>query len=405
MKIVIFLMVQPRITETFILNEFEILDTNNIEFLVSLTYERTRVNQSLIQKYKKHFLYIPRYSKNIFLVNLFRVLFYQFIIFFLYPWKYIKVIIWIAIHYDNNFLRNFLRISVVIPTIGKFDPDLFYCRYAKDALISSFLVSKFFNKKFGIIYYSVYPNLPYIKHINSRISFIIVKAKYIKNIYIKTYPDIDKNKIKVIPWGIDTKYFHKNKISNTKNVFTILAISQMTEKKGLIYLAKACQLLFQQNITFRCTMIGDGSEKIKIRNFIKKNNLNKYIKLIKAIPHSQKFKQYMNDSDVFVLPSVIDSKGDTDVIPNVLLEAMAMQLPVITTKISGMLEVIKDKKNGFLVKENDEKDMAKAIKRVMDLPTEELLKIGKNARNTIVSRYNKEIQGKKFINFLKSVAN
>lgn len=394
-------MVEPSISETFIINEFDLLQKAGIEFRVSATKLVSKTEPKNLEKYKKYFFYLPSYRNDPFLLNVIRILYYHTKIFILYPIRYTRLFFWILFHYEKNYLRCFLRIGKVLPAVGKFNPDLVYSRYAKDALVSTFLTSKFFGTKFGIIYYSYYPKTSYMKHINSCISFIIAKTNYIKGKYLTTYSDLNPDKIKVLPWGIDTKCFKPSK-EKTHKIFTILSISQFSEKKGLIYLAQSCKLLKKKNISFKCIIIGDGLERKKVVRYLKENKLTREVQLKEGIPHSVRFKRYMQSADVFVLPSIIDSKGEADVIPNVLLEAMAMEVPVITTRVGGMGEVITHGINGFLVKEKDEVILADMIKRVMDMPLVKRQKVGQKARETIIKYWDKEKLGKNFVEFLKS---
>jgi glycosyltransferase involved in cell wall biosynthesis len=91
-------------------------------------------------------------------------------------------------------------------------------------------------------------------------------------------------------------------------------------------------------------------------------------------------------SDFFVLPCVVARSGDRDGMPNVLLEAMAMQLPVITTPLTGNTELIQDGVNGLLVPERDPVALADAIQRLISDPGLRM-ELGAAGRQTILTGF------------------
>ncbi len=93
------------------------------------------------------------------------------------------------------------------------------------------------------------------------------------------------------------------------------------------------------------------------------------------------------ESDIVVLPVIIGCDGDRDITPNVVIEAMAMQRPVISTHVAAILEIIEDEVSGMLVPSRDKNASADAIVRLIDDPglREE---IGHNARERVEERFN-----------------
>jgi glycosyltransferase involved in cell wall biosynthesis len=91
-------------------------------------------------------------------------------------------------------------------------------------------------------------------------------------------------------------------------------------------------------------------------------------------------------SDVFVLPSMVASNGDRDGIPNVLLEAMSVGVPVVSTPVSGIPEVIRNGFNGLLVPERDSVTLANAVLQLLgDMPLRNMLV--ENARRTVREKF------------------
>ena len=81
-------------------------------------------------------------------------------------------------------------------------------------------------------------------------------------------------------------------------------------------------------------------------------------------PGTQRFEQVLEkyrEADIFILPSVIAEDGSRDITPNVLIEAMAMKIPVISTTVTGIPEIVENEVSGILVPPNDENALAEAI--------------------------------------------
>ncbi len=404
MKVVSYYPHLPRLQEMWLMNELESFEKQGIDFLIPYYSDSNKYlkKQKIAEKYIRYYLRIPKAPKNKILWFLYKV-YQQYRVFKLYPVKYIKFFLWLIFHFDYTFLRTFCWVANIIVKLGLYNADIYISHGVFEPSVMAFVSGKFFSKPLVLIVHSIFDHPPYLRVINLNSSFILVKANYIKKAYVEKYPYISSEKVVVLPWGINTNYFKPSKKSYRKknSEFTIITISRLVEMKGLIFLLKACKILMCSNIKFRCIVIGDGPEKKHLLIYIYTNNLSNFIEMRSTMIHSKRLLNAFSSADLFVLPSIVDSKGEVDVIPNAILEAMAMELPVITTKVGGMHEVIEEGINGFFVKEKDELDLATMIKIIMKLPVEKRREIGRKARETVVSNWDKDKLGRKFIEFLK----
>jgi glycosyltransferase involved in cell wall biosynthesis len=147
----------------------------------------------------------------------------------------------------------------------------------------------------------------------------------------------------------------------------ILSVGQLKEKKGFPYLIKACHWLKDQGYDFRCEIVGAGPQRGDLENLIADLKLQDTVILRGALPNAEVMRKY-TQATLFVLPCVLAKDGDRDGIPNVLLEALLHQVPVISTRLSGIPEVVQDEVTGLLVESGDEEAVAKAIARLLDAP-------------------------------------
>jgi glycosyltransferase involved in cell wall biosynthesis len=147
----------------------------------------------------------------------------------------------------------------------------------------------------------------------------------------------------------------------------ILAVGQLKEKKGLRYLVEACRILADRGLDFECRIVGHGPLHDELDGLVRDRSLSDRVTLCGPLPHPDVVELYRGCT-VFVLPCVVASDGDRDGIPNVILEAMAMEVPVISTDVSGIPEVVRDGETGVLVKPADPVALADAIGRLLDAP-------------------------------------
>ena len=112
------------------------------------------------------------------------------------------------------------------------------------------------------------------------------------------------------------------------------------------------------------TLIGDGEDLYQILALIKELGIGDVTQCLGTLPH-QDVLEYYRQSDLFVLGCEIASNGDRDGIPNVIIESMAMQVPVVATRISAIPEVIEDGKTGLIVPPGLPEKMAQAMARLL----------------------------------------
>lgn len=396
MRLVIFTYFKSLSVQSWLKNELDAFAKGDAKFLVFFV---AKSKSQRFKKYDRFFTYLPRCKITV--SELVYLSYCQARTFINHPVNYIRVLFFLLTHYNWHFVLNFLKLTKVIPSIDKFKPDFFYGHSNSNLYVLSFLASIFYEKKFGLILHSTPKYHSYVSHINQYVDFIIVKSKYLKKVFLMKSKGILDKKVVVLPWGINVNLFKKSKIKKSDNLFTIISVSRFVEMKGLIYLLKACKVLAEQNVKFKCILIGFGPLKRVYQQYIIKHNLRSFIKIHSFIHHSRKLQRFLSSADLSVLPSVIDIHGEVDIIPNALLEAMSIELPVITTHVGGMSEVIEDGVNGFFVKEKDEYDLARMIKEIKDMPVNKRRMIGIAARKLVIEKFDMVKQTDRLMNFLQ----
>lgn len=165
--------------------------------------------------------------------------------------------------------------------------------------------------------------------------------------------------------GLDAKKFAPRDERDGTPTPLILSVGRFVEKKGYPYLLKACRLLVERGWAFRCVLIGEpGEQSGLVENLRRELRLETRVELHGPMTQSELIDWYQR-SDIFALPCVVAGDGDRDGIPNVLAEAMAMGLPVVSTQISGIPELIENGVDGILVPQRDVYALAAALERLI----------------------------------------
>jgi glycosyltransferase involved in cell wall biosynthesis len=141
----------------------------------------------------------------------------------------------------------------------------------------------------------------------------------------------------------------------------ILGVGRLEEKKGFQYLIDACRLLKESGVRFRCVMAGGGTLYQPLLEQIEKSGLTLDVSLAGELTQDKLMDLY-GTAMVLVVPSVAAADGDRDGLPNVLLEAMAMQIPVLATASPAITEVITDGVQGLLVPPGNSQRLAEGLK-------------------------------------------
>ncbi len=208
-------------------------------------------------------------------------------------------------------------------------------------------------------------------------------ARYLREHYAQSCPD----KIFKIYHGIDFKQFSpgSDRARRTGRSIRILSVGRLREKKGFPFLIEACSLLIDQGLSVKATIVGEGRDRRDLEAMIVKKGLEDVVTLTGAIPHSE-VARLLEDADIFVLPCIIASDRSRDGIPNVILEAMAMRLPVISTTVSAIPEAVEHGKTGILVPPGDAPALAGAISRLANSP-DECIKMGDAGRKKVMEKF------------------
>lgn len=166
---------------------------------------------------------------------------------------------------------------------------------------------------------------------------------------------------------------------------SILAIGRLVEKKGFDVLIEACAELRRRGAPFTCDIVGSGAIEPALRAQIERSDLTDCVRLCGPSPRDQIIKR-ITAASVVAAPCVVGSDGNRDGLPTVLLEAMALGTPCVSTPVTGIPEIIRDDQTGLLVPQRDPISLADALERLLDNPALGS-ELARAARELIVKRF------------------
>ena len=165
--------------------------------------------------------------------------------------------------------------------------------------------------------------------------------------------------------GLDTDWFSPSPDPESPARPVILAVGRLVEKKGFDHLLRACALLRELGMDFECQIVGEsGPAEGGLRVLIDRLGLQSQVRLVGPMPQDR-LREVYRKATLFALPCQVMADGDRDGFPNVLAEAMAMGVPIVSTRISGIPEMVDDGVHGLLVEPGDAAALVLALEQVL----------------------------------------
>jgi glycosyltransferase involved in cell wall biosynthesis len=188
------------------------------------------------------------------------------------------------------------------------------------------------------------------------------------------------------PMGVDTSIFGRHEGSDIQDgVRTgfpegfLLFFGRLSEKKGTVFLIRALPDVVERYPGLGLVVIGDGPERPKLEAEAKRLGVADRVRFLGRRPHAD-IVRYLHDCRAAVVPSIIDSRGETEGMPTVVLESMAAGVRVVGSAVDGIPDVLRHRENGWLCREQDPEDLAARI--VESLEARDADAVTRNAART-----------------------
>jgi len=199
------------------------------------------------------------------------------------------------------------------------------------------------------------------------------------------YPEAAaRARLELVRNGIDPQRFHP--LPHPPGVPPlILAVGRLVETKGFHVLVETCARLRQEGLACRCLIVGEGPEMRRLQQMVADHGLGDRVELPGQLP-PEELLPYFQRADLLAMPACVRN-NDQDGIPTVLIEAMAMEMPVVATRVSGIPELVRDNETGLLVNPDDPQALAAALARVL-ADTNLARRLASAGRERVLSDFN-----------------
>jgi glycosyltransferase involved in cell wall biosynthesis len=354
----------PRLSETFVLNEIISLEQRGLRIRIfSVRDPDPGPSQSKISQVRAKVTYLAfgTHWKQVVPANL--------RLFWRRPGRYLRVLLQAI---TTRVIRrhrlappwHFFEAGYLVDILSRSPADHLHAHFASTPT----LIALYTHRLSGIPYTftahakDIYVSDPYTFRVKLQEARAVVTCtQYNHSFLSKQYGTLCDGKVRSIYHGLDVSHFNFRAPTKVESgVPVILSVARLVEKKGLSNLIAAADILRRVGCLFHLEIIGSGPQREALQAQAQQLGLADRVELSGPQPHDAVCFAYQRAS-VFVLPCVVASNGDRDGIPNVLLEAMASGVPVISTPVSGIPELIQSGLDGLLVPPNDPAVLAAAI--------------------------------------------
>lgn len=229
----------------------------------------------------------------------------------------------------------------------------------------------------------IYYDPQFIRKVVDNAAFTVAITQQMRN----HLENLGSKNIFIIRNGVSLSEFLINDEIKKDNPPLILAIGSLVECKGFEFLIESCHLLKSNGSDFKCVIIGEGSERQKLKKQIHRLSLVDKVTLLGARNFAE-VKSYLKHATILVVPS-IPTKNASDGLPTVIIEAMALDVPVIASNYAGIPDIVIDGVTGVLVAPGDANSLYVCIKDLL-LDQNCQRELAQNGRECVEKKYNIE---------------
>lgn len=396
MKIAYLVSEFPGISHTFILREIEELKKNNVE-VVTISINSPKDLEKMDEKERFYYnttLYLKEELKKNILRYFFKIFTPQGLNIFFSTIKlnYFKG--------PKNLLKTigyFLEELVLLTYLKKLKVSHVHIHFANPAASLLLPINKHTDINYSLsvhgpeIFYNTDKNLLEEKFRDAL--FIRGIGFFCRSQIMRFLETQQWDKIHMVPCGVDPEIYRRSELPRNE-IVNIVSVGRLTPSKGQIVILKALNRLAKKGMNFKLNIIGGGVDASLLKSYVEDNDLESHIYFL-GVRSREETKEILKDMDIFTLPSFAEG------IPVSLMEAMSMEIPVVSTIINGIPELIQNGENGFLVMPSDIEGLSNIFEKLI---LDDVLRknIGREGRKIIKNKYNIYKSADKMVELFKT---
>ena len=249
--------------------------------------------------------------------------------------------------------------------VSEFDPDVIHAHWASYPSTAALALGRLLGKPFGFTCHAhdifVHDHLLREKIESAAVPVTISRynvAWLAEHVSARAH-----DRLNVVHCGVDLSSCSFQADGREEDL--IVAVGRLDPIKGFDVLVDALAVLDGQGRRVRCQVIGEGPLRGELQARIDRQGLSRRVTLVGARPQPE-VRAALGAATIFTLPSLVAPNGDRDGIPVSLMEAMAAGAPVVSTRVSGIPELIEDERDGLLVAPHSSPALAQALARLLD---------------------------------------
>lgn len=220
---------------------------------------------------------------------------------------------------------------------------------------------------FGAHAHDIYPPDGALVEKLKAASFINTASAVNRNYFVALEPSV-ADKITVIHAGVPLTS-RPGPRRTPRPPYQLLGLGRFVAKKGFSVLLSACRELAAQGLNFHLTLAGDGPQRLELQELVHTYGLSGRVSFPGFVPHHQ-VPPLLQQTDLFIMPCIVDPQGDMDGLPTVIMEALACEVPVVATDISGIREIVQPGRTGWLLPPGGTRALVQAIEEALADPQE-----------------------------------
>ncbi|MFQ5653289.1 MAG: glycosyltransferase, partial [Planctomycetota bacterium] len=202
-------------------------------------------------------------------------------------------------------------------------------------------------------------NRELFRELVERAAFAITVSDFNRRYILEKTPGVDAEKVVRLYNGIDLSFFAPPEPRDPPKAPHIVSIGRLVPKKGFHHLLRSLHLAKERGLVFRATIIGEGEQMEGLLGLREELGLSGEVEFPGALPQEE-VRRVLRDSTMMALACVPDTDGNMDALPTVLLEALALDLPMVSTTLTGVPEIVGDEA-GHLGEPGEELGFAEAM--------------------------------------------
>jgi colanic acid/amylovoran biosynthesis glycosyltransferase len=226
-------------------------------------------------------------------------------------------------------------------------------------------------------------------------AFVVAISSFGRSQLFRWLPQAAWSKVKVVHCGVDEE-FRSGASTPPSSKPRLVCVGRLCEQKGQLLLVQAAASLAAEGHAFELILAGDGDMRPALEAFILARGLLEHVRITGWLTSAQ-VREEMLASRAVVLPSFAEG------LPVVLMEAMALGRPVLTTLVAGIPELVQHGKHGWLVPAGNVEALEDALRQVLDASEESLVRMGADAREKVLMRHGADEGARRLLSLMKQV--